>query len=191
MSENLRWYTKALYSMDHVVRLATPLGALAWERSTPCPAWTAAHVLGHVIAIQRENEQLINGEEVTIDPFAEPQQWCAPDPVSAWASARDDLLAALDKPNVLKRFVQSYRAYEPIDDIVGINVVDTTIHAWDLARSFGVDDRIDPTLIDHCTALITPIVETMRGEGGLGPAAPIPFDAGPQTVLLSMTGRVG
>ena len=97
----------------------------------------------------------------------------------------------LDQPGVLHRVVRSYRALEPIDDIIGINVVDTTIHAWDLARAFGVDDRIDPTLVDQCLALITPIIDTMRGEGGLGPPVSIPVDAAPQTVLLAMTGRVG
>src|SRR4051812_10584632 len=46
VSENLRWYTKALYGMDHVVRLGAPD---AWNNDSPCEGWTARHAIGHVI----------------------------------------------------------------------------------------------------------------------------------------------
>ena len=62
MSENLRWYTKAIYGMDHVVRLAGSDPAV-WDRPSPCTEWVARDVLGHVIAVQRSRQARLDGRE--------------------------------------------------------------------------------------------------------------------------------
>ena len=84
MSDNLRWYTKALYGFDHVVRLA-PVGG--WDRPSPCEGWTARHVVGHVLAIQRYIEDAIQGRPPSMNPMVDPQLHAGDDPSGAWAAA--------------------------------------------------------------------------------------------------------
>lgn len=186
MSENLRWYTKALYGMDHVVRLVPDDG---WDRLSPCEGWTARHVIGHVIAIQRYMLAVIQGVEPTMDPMTEPNRHAGDDPAATWAAARDDILAALDHEGVLHRVVKTFRGEQQIDEMIGSNVADTTIHTWDLARAADVDDRLDPGLVARACELILPVADDMRRPMVFGPRVDPPAGADAQTVLLAATGR--
>src|SRR5678815_1363785 len=104
VTENLRWYTKAIYGMDHVVRLA-PAGA--WDNASPCEGWTARHVIGHVIAVQRAHEALVEGRRRPMNVMVDTDAHAGDDPARTWADARDAVLAALDRPGVLRRVVKS------------------------------------------------------------------------------------
>jgi len=187
MSENLRWYTKSLYGMDHVVRLAPPG---RWNALAPsCPGWTGRHILGHVNAIQRYIESLVDGREPPMNPMVDPDRHAGDDPAATWAATRDAVLAALDQPGVLHRVVHTFRGDESIDEVIGQNIVDTTIHAWDLARALGVDDRLDPSLVAAIDTRLRPHADAMRGPMRYGPAVSVPAEADAQTRLLALTGR--
>lgn len=186
MSENLRWYTKALYGFDHVVRLAPADG---WDRRSPCEGWTARHVVGHVTGVQRYLEALVRGQKPRVNPMVDPHLIAGDDPAAAWASARDSMLETLDHSGVLHRVVTSFRGEEEVDDLIGFNVIDTTVHAWDLARAFGVDDRLDPGLVQRATALALPVVDAMRSPMLFGDRVEPSDPSDPQAVLLAATGR--
>lgn len=186
MSENLCWYTKAIYGFDHVVRLA-PAGN--WDRPSPCEGWTARHVVGHVLAIQRYVEASARGVEPTMNPMVDPHTHCGDDPASAWAATRDAVLAALDTPGALDVMLMTFRGEERIDDMIGLNIVDTTVHAWDLARALDVDTRLDPTLIDRCTELFLPLADIVRAPALYGDPVEVADGADAQTRLLALAGR--
>ena len=78
---------------------------------------------------------------------------------------------------------------EPIDAAIGFNVIDTTIHTWDVARALGVDDRLDPGLVERVSVLLAARVEEMRGGRGYAPAVDVAEGADPQTALLALAGR--
>jgi uncharacterized protein (TIGR03086 family) len=186
MSENLRIWTKALYGFDHVARLAGPDD---WDRPSPCEGWTARHVVGHVLAIQQYYAATIVGDEVTMNPMVDPHLHAGDDPYGAWSTARDAVLAAVDQPGVLHRVVQSWNGPKAVDDIVGFNVADTTIHSWDLARALGVDDRLDPDCAARALSNLEPVAERLRAGGMF--AAPFDVDdaADVQARLLAVAGR--
>lgn len=186
MSDNLRWFTKALYQMDHVVRLA-PEGA--WSQASPCEGWTARHVLGHVNAIQRFIEASINDAEAPMNPMENPDRHVGADPAADWAATRDAVLAALDRPGVLHKVVDTFRGKQEVDQFIGFNVADTTIHAWDLARALGVDDRLDAGLVERVTALVAPVADKMRNPMVFADAVAVAAKADPQTKLLGIVGR--
>ena len=186
MSDNLRAYTKALYGFDHVVRLIPSDG---WDQPTPCEGWTARDVVGHVVAVQRYIESLIADRAPTLNPYESPGAIAGGDPAATWSHTRDDLLGAMDAPGVLHRTVQSFRGPESVDSAIGWNVVDTLTHAWDLARSAGVDDRLDPVSVRHALSMAAPMITHMRHPPFFGPAASVGDDADPQATLLAMLGR--
>lgn len=186
MSQNLRDYTKALYGFDHVVRLV-PDGA--WDAPSPCEGWTARHVIGHVIAVQRYVLSLVEGTDPTMDPFTDPDRHAGDDPAATWAETRDTLLAALDRPEVLRRRVPSFWGEIEIDQALESNLGDTTVHAWDLARAAGVDDRLDPGVAARAVELIEPRAEAMRESGMFGPVGALGDDPSAADRLLALAGR--
>ncbi len=66
---------------------------------------------------------------------------------------------------------------------------DHLIHAWDLARAIGADERLDPELVDACAAWFAPVEEAYRGAGAIAGRPPVPDGADAQTRLLAMFGR--
>jgi hypothetical protein len=66
---------------------------------------------------------------------------------------------------------------------------DHLIHAWDLARAVGADERLDPELIDACAAWFASMEKTYRAIGAIGDRPETPPDADAQTKLLAAFGR--
>ena len=186
MSEQLRMYTRAVYGFDHVARLA---GSGDWDRPAPCDGWTTRHVVGHVVAVHRFIHSRLIGVEPSLDPFTAVEEHAGADPYATWAALRDDVLEALDQPGVLQRVVQSFNGDRVVNDLVGFNVIDTTVHSWDLARALGVDERLDPAQVAWSTALGEPAAPRLRAGGMFGPEVEIGTDADPQLRLLAITGR--
>ena len=63
------------------------------------------------------------------------------------------------------------------------------MHAWDLARAIGADDRLDPELVDACATWFAANETPYREAGLLGPRPELLEGADPQTRLLAMFGR--
>ena len=187
MSENLRIYTKAIYGLDHVVRL---VGDEAWDNQSPCPEWTARDVIGHVIGIQRWLEATARGiTPPRHDLFDNPGTTAGDDPGGAWAAVRDDVLEALDGQGALQVSVEAFRGPETLDSQVGWNVVDTVGHTWDLARAAGVDDRLDPDVVHHALGEAAPMIEKLRRPKMFGESVTTSNNADEQEQLLAMYGR--
>jgi uncharacterized protein (TIGR03086 family) len=186
VSENLRLYTKAMYGFDHVARLAGPDD---WDRPSPCAGWTARHVVGHVVALQRIREARIMGIEPTINPMDQPHEHAGDDPYATWSGARDDAFAALDRPGALHRVIEGRQGPVTVDVAIGQNIADTLIHSWDLARALAVDDRLDPQLVTRTLRVLEPIADGLRNPMVFGPRVEVADDADEQTRLLALTGR--
>ena len=71
---------------------------------------------------------------------------------------------------------------------MGLNVADTTIHAWDLARALGVDERLDAGLVERAGNLFAPLADMVRAPMMYGPAVEVTAAADAQARLLAMVG---
>ena len=63
------------------------------------------------------------------------------------------------------------------------------LRAVDLARVLGLDDTLDPDLVQAMWDEFLPQAELWRSMGVFGPEVPVPADAPPQERLLGLTGR--
>lgn len=187
VSEISRWFVKGLYSMDHVVRLVPEAG---WEGASPCAGWTGRHVLGHVVAMQWYYVSCIERRAPAMDPMTDPDRHVGEDPVAAWAAARDAVLEAIDRPGVLDTVVAAVNGEQRVEDLISVNVLDTTVHSWDLARAACVDDRLDPGLTSRCRELVARIGgDDLNREHYAEPVSG--SRAGEQAALLAAVGRRG
>ncbi|MEI2704616.1 MAG: TIGR03086 family metal-binding protein [Ilumatobacteraceae bacterium] len=183
MSQNLRGYTNSLYAFDHVLKL-TPAKAL--NRKSPCDGWTGRDVVAHAIGGVQYALAAATG---TKPPAKMPV--VADDYVAQYVKLRDRTLAALDHPDVLHTVSETFFGPMPVDAFIGIMGADLAVHAWDLARTAKVDERLDPALVKATVATWKSFPEAMlRSPGVLGPKVASAKGADAQTRLLNFLGRV-
>jgi uncharacterized protein (TIGR03086 family) len=149
---------------------------------TPCIDWTVRDLIDH----------LVGGTEYLLSSALgrEPDQ-------HANATAADyrrgvtDVLDALKLPGAMERACISPLGFEwPVSQAVAGTFMDVLIHTWDLARATGQDEKLDPALVDACSAMFLPeMPEQGRAAGIIGPAVEVGDDASPQDCLLAAMGR--
>jgi uncharacterized protein (TIGR03086 family) len=184
MSENLRAYTKALYTVDGVVRR---LREFDWDTQSPNREWTARQTLGHVIWGVRRIANAARGEE-TPAPQAEAEV-AGDDPIRSWSEAMDNVLEALDHHGVLSRVVETPFGSMTVDEALGRFFADPLTHAWDIARSAGVDAALPPELAQRGMAVLAAIGDALRGPGRLEDPVDIEESASSVDKFIAYTGR--
>jgi uncharacterized protein (TIGR03086 family) len=187
MTTNLRTYTRALYGLDHIVRLVP---AHRWSNQSPCDDWSARDVLGHVIGVQRLYEAVAReADPPDADIWDSPGHIAGNDPAASWSAALTDVLEALDKPDVLERDVDLFRGPETIDSLLGWNVVDTLAHTWDLAQATNIDIELECSLVQHALVEAEPMIEQLRPTGWFADEPPAPATPDAAGRFLSLVGR--
>lgn len=157
--------------------------AQRWDNPSPCEGWTARDVVGHVIDVAHMYFQLI-GHEQPRGPSVHD------DPVAAWATTRDAVQAALEDPVVATTEYDGQfgrKSFEAgIDQLL---CFDLLVHAWDLARATGLDERLDPAEVRAAFEMAKPMDDMLRTPGVCGPKVEPPAGADEQTRLLAFLGR--
>jgi hypothetical protein len=66
---------------------------------------------------------------------------------------------------------------------------DHLVHAWDLARSLDVDDRLDPAAVAAVADWFGGVQELYLQAGAVAAPVAVAADADRQAQLIGMTGR--
>lgn len=182
MSQNLRNFTRAVYTLDAVVQ-RVPLNS--WDVDSPCEGWSARDVLRHQCGVLDALAQIAH-TGVLVSPVMATE---ADDPVERWTQTRDGLLAALDKPGVLSQEGKYWFGPMSVDDLVGMVQWDPLTHAWDIGSVTGVDPHIPSDLAEQSLERVAGIEDNARKWGLIADAVPVP-DAAPVTDrFLGFIGR--
>jgi uncharacterized protein (TIGR03086 family) len=185
MTEEMRGYQRALDHFETVVRGVPPDG---WTAPSPCAAWSARDVAGHMIGGQYMIRALATGTDRP-ELNDDPGRFARGDPLRAWRSAREECAAALT-PGALERAVpMGHLGDVPLRDFLGGYVLEVLIHTWDLAQATGQPSRLDPELVHRAFATAQVIGPTLHRFGFLGPELTAPRGSDEQTRLLAFLGR--
>ena len=163
----------------------------AWERPAPCEGWVARDVVRHLVDWLPGPGFLLG----TFDIDAGPIPSVDADPSAAWAAVRRSIQSALDDPVTAARVRDcgppGRLSFEAAVDMTCIP--DVLIHTWDLARSTGLDERLDPEEVRRQLARIGALPpeadRAMRSSGHYGPRVAVADDADEQVRLLAFMGR--
>jgi uncharacterized protein (TIGR03086 family) len=165
-----------------------------WSNQSPCEAWNARDLVGHIIDMH--GYMLQPG-----DRGLSPAPSVKDDPLAALKSARRDVEAVLDDPELAGIECDTPNGRMPveqqIDEVVSDDMV---LHGWDLARATGQDDTMDPEDVERLwsitTAIPAELMEKYRTPGAFGPGVEVfgpevkvPEDAPLQDRLLGLIGR--
>ena len=183
MSENLRNYTKAIYTMDAVVQRVPDS---VWEQQSPCDEWSAKQVLGHFVGATHSVAAAAMGEQ---SPERKSEaETAGSDPKATWAASRDALLAALDHPGALGQDFHGPFGPGTVDSFLGIHAIDCLLHAWDIAKTAGIDAHLPADIAAAGAAGLASFGDAVRAPGIFGPAIEVDSDD-PVTRLVAIAGR--
>jgi hypothetical protein len=70
-----------------------------------------------------------------------------------------------------------------------MRVLDVTVHTWDLARSIGADESLDPDTVAFALTLRDTFEAGRDKRSFAPPPAETPTDFSPQARLLHLSGR--
>jgi uncharacterized protein (TIGR03086 family) len=182
----LEWYERAMGEFDWRVKNVAPD---QWGNPTPCVEWDVRALVNHLVTEQLWAPLLLDG--ATIDDVGdrfEGDQLGA-DPVDAWTSAATAAREAFAAPGALRRSVELSYGRRPAQGYCQEMTLDLTVHAWDLARAIGADERLDEALVSEVLAFIEPQVDQLAGTGLFAPPVSVDDNTDPQTRLLALLGR--
>jgi uncharacterized protein (TIGR03086 family) len=154
-----------------------------WDDQSPCQEWKARDVVAHVVGNYRSIAAEATGGDSR--PMGADE-----DPAQAWTDAYGQMQVLVKDPETLARTVNGPLGPTPFEQMIGgLVAMDTCIHTWDLARSVGGDERLDPDVVRFIQGMLEPMDQMIRQPGVFGPKLTPPPDADEQTRLLYFLGR--
>lgn len=165
--------------------------AAQFGTKTPCETFDTKGLINHVIGGNYLFAEVAAGK--TIDANAEMPDFVGKDHAKAFEDSKKAVFAALEAPGVLDQTWHFPFGDMPGPQAIGVVLLETVVHRWDLARATGQDPNIDPGL---ATMILEGakqgIKDEFRGEGPEFPfkkAVTVPDSATPVEKLVAFLGR--
>lgn len=159
----------------------------AWDDGTPDEDWTVRDLVAHVVSEHLWAVALLDG--ATVDDVGDSYDGdvLGDDPAAAWDSAIAASLArwADTEDDAL---VHLSSGPTPAGEYAEQMLLDLVVHAWDLARGAGLDERLDPRCVRHVLDYVEPTADRWRSAGIFGERVDTGSDD-PQDQLLGLLGR--
>jgi uncharacterized protein (TIGR03086 family) len=160
-----------------------------WTSPTPCPDWDVRTLVNHLVSENRWTPPLLEG--VTIEEVGDrfDGDLLGDDPKAAWEESARAAVEAVGAPSAMDQIVHLSFGDHPAAEYLWQLFNDHLIHAWDLARGIGVDDTLDPELVEISYARSKPEEDMLKSFGVFGEKVTPPPGADRQTELLAVFGR--
>ncbi len=164
------------------------------ELPTPCPPWSLADLLRHMISQNKRFAAVARGEDADAAAPLEGSPLGAAPAAEYWASA-DLVTAAFTAPGTMERQVDLAELAGPplpAPVVIGFHFTDFLVHGWDVARSIGAAFEPPADLTAAALGLARRIPDTpqTRGPGApFGREVDVPEGSDDFGRLLGVVGR--
>lgn len=160
-----------------------------WSAATPCREWDVRALVAHLVDECRWAPYLLSGGTVADagDRFAGDP--LGDDPKAAWRATSTASREAFSADGALDQTVSVSFGEISARDYLWQMTVDATVHAWDLARGIGADDRLDPELVRRIHTEAEKDVEALAQSGLFDPPIHVTTHADLQARMLGLFGR--
>jgi uncharacterized protein (TIGR03086 family) len=180
MSEPIAIYQRVV---DRFTELVDSIDAGQWSAATPCEGWTVRDLLEHVVVRDIRIASSVGGP----DPVELPADV---DLVQAWHERVSWWAAGLADPTRRDRQFATAMGEMTFEQATARFMTgELTVHAWDLAKGLGIDERLDPEAVDVAFASMRGAADMLRRPGIMGPEVPVGDDSDQQEKFLAFTGR--
>jgi uncharacterized protein (TIGR03086 family) len=165
---------------DAAVGAATPD---QWGAQSPCEQWTARDVVAHVVENHRGVIASVRGGES--EPLGADE-----DPKRAWENATRVIDEITGDPEAVGKEIDGPTGKMPAGQIISqFMTMDMLVHTWDLARTIGVEERLDEESVRRAYEALKPMDAMIRQPNVFGPKLEPPTGADMQTEFLYFLGR--
>jgi len=165
------------------------IGDHQWAAATPDEGWAVRDLMNHVVGEDLWAPPLLAGSTIAEIGSRFDGDVLGADPRAAWAAASAEAVRAAEADGAMDRIVHLSFGDFPGREYTLQLLADHLIHAWDLARAIGADERLDPELVTSCASWFEAVEDAYRSAGAIAARPPVPDGADPQTVLLARFGR--
>jgi uncharacterized protein (TIGR03086 family) len=155
------------------------IGDHQWQAATPDEDWAVRDLVDHVVGEDLWVPLLLAGSTIAEVGGRFDGDVLGAGPRAAWTAASAAAVQAVEADSAMDRIVH----------LSSGDVPDHLIHAWDLARAIGADERLDPGLVASCASWFGSAEDAYRGAGAIAARPRVPGDADAQAVLLARFGR--
>lgn len=160
-----------------------------WDAPTPCSEWNVRDLVNHLVYEDVWAPPLLEGKTIAEVGDRFEGDLLGDDPHKAWDEASASALAAARAPGALEKTVHLSFGDRPGSEYLSQLLNDHVIHAWDLARAIGADERLDAELVEWLFSRAKPLEDDLKQSGLFGNHVEVPEDADTQTKLLAVMGR--
>ena len=168
-------------------RLIGSVSAEQWDGSTPCREWTVRDLVNHMTG----TTTFLGAAAARRTPDGPPDaDHLGDDPLGSFSAAAAATTAAWRSEGALEGMV-SIPVEMPAVACLGVNIIDTGTHCWDLATAIGADVGLSADLVAMIDQWNRQIVsDEVRSGGGFGSAVE-PGDDSALSSMLAFVGRQG
>jgi uncharacterized protein (TIGR03086 family) len=159
-----------------------------WTRPTPCTGWDVRALVAHLVDEQLWTAPLLEGQTIEEVAPAIPSDPLGADPRRAWEESVATARRGVESAD-LDTTVHLSFGDVPAREYVMQLFADLLVHAWDLARATGQEERLDPALVAACAEWFDANEDAYRGAGVVGERVDVGAEADAQTRLLARFGR--
>jgi uncharacterized protein (TIGR03086 family) len=142
-----------------------------WDSRSPCDEWDARKVLEHVIGFH---------DVLLLRPLGMKPERPREDARARWQLTYDALAEALESGRATQ-----LDAYKLMPNLTR----DVLVHAWDLARAVGADDRLDPEWCEMFYTDLPADPEALKPLGMFNAPVAVSGESDVQARLLARLGR--
>ncbi|MBP2401253.1 TIGR03086 family metal-binding protein [Streptomyces syringium] len=179
-------YDRAMREFDRRVH---EVDKAQWTADTPCTEWSVRDLVNHLTAEHLWAPWLLRGATLAEVGDRFDGDVLGDHPRRAWDRAAAASREAFHAPGALDGEVHTSAGAGPARDYAWQMVCDLTVHAWDLARGIGGDDRLDEELTRAVYAVVEPQAKSWQGAGIFDPPVAVPEDSPAQDRLVALLGR--
>jgi uncharacterized protein (TIGR03086 family) len=179
-------FRRAVAEFDARVR---QIGDHQWQAATPDEDWAVRDLVNHLVGEDLWAPLLLAGSTIAEVGDRFDGDVLGAEPRAAWTLASAGAVRAVEGDGAMDRIVHLSFGDFPGSEYTLQLFADHLIHAWDLARAIGADERLDAGLVASCANWFDAMEDAYRGAGAIAARPPVPGDADAQTLLLARFGR--
>lgn len=163
-----------------------------WALPTPCDEWDVGALVNHVIGGNVRYVMMLDGRPADAIVTTRDDDWLSPDPLARFDNSLDRITTAFAAPGILGARVRHPRVGSvTAAELRVLRVNELTVHAWDLSRAIGTDDRLDEQVVAWLCERLEPLRSIFGASGAVAaPRADDPPTDDAQHRLLGLLGRV-
>ncbi|MFF2087918.1 TIGR03086 family metal-binding protein [Nocardia sp. NPDC058176] len=164
---------------------------LPLDLETPCAGWDLRALLTHMSTQNRGFAAAARGEN-------DPAVWETRrtiDPVGDYLRSADEVVAAFAAPDALTRTLplpEIPPGRFPAPLAVSFHLIDSVVHAWDVARALGNTIDLDPDLAPTALSIAEAVptgATRLTPDAAFAPAIDTPAESAPLDRILRLLGR--